>query len=112
MTIVVGGEALVDLVSRGEADLTAHLGGGPFNCARTLGRLERPVAYLGRLSSDRFGARLRDQLRADGVSLDTAVDTDDPTTLALAELDAARAASYRFYVEWTSASGLTPQAAL
>src|SRR4051812_19321201 len=110
--IVVGGEALVDLVSRGDDDIVAHLGGGPFNCARTLGRLERPVAYLGRISSDRFGARLRDQLRADGVSLDAVVHTDDPTTLALAELDAAGAASYRFYVEGTSAPGLTPEAAL
>ena len=111
-TIVVGGEALIDLVTAGEDDLAAHLGGGPFNCARTLGRLERPVAYLGRISSDRFGVRLRDQLRADGVSLEAVVDTDDPTTLALAEIDAAGAASYRFYVEGTSAPGLTVEAAL
>jgi fructokinase len=110
--IVVGGEALVDLVAGATGELSAHLGGGPFNCARTLGRLERPVAYLGRLSSDRFGTRLRDQLRADGVSLDAVVDTDDPTTLALAELDAAGAASYRFYVDGTSAPGLTPEVAL
>jgi fructokinase len=110
--IVVGGEALVDLVAADDGELTAHLGGGPFNCARTLGRLERPVAYLGRLSSDRFGARLRAQLRADGVSLEAVVDTDDPTTLALAELDDAGAATYRFYVDGTSAPGLAPEAAL
>jgi fructokinase len=110
--IVVGGEALVDLVAGAGDDLAAHLGGGPFNCARTLGRLERPVAYLGRISSDRFGVRLREQLAADGVSLDAVVDTDDPTTLALAEVDDAGAATYRFYVEGTSAPGLTPEAAL
>ena len=110
--IVVGGEALVDLVPGAGEELAAHLGGGPFNCARTLGRLGQPVAYLGRISSDRFGVRLREQLRADGVRLDAVVDTDDPTTLALAELDAAGAATYRFYVEGTSAPGLTPEAAL
>jgi len=110
--IVVGGEALVDLVAGATDELSAHLGGGPFNCARTLGRLKRPVAYLGRISSDRFGARLREQLAADGVSLDAVVDTDDPTTLALAELDDAGTATYRFYVEGTSAPGLTPEAAL
>jgi len=82
--IVVGGEALVDLVVGEDDELDVYLGGGPFNCARTLGRLEQPVAYLGRISSDRFGTRLREQLRADGVSLDAVVDTDDPTTLALA----------------------------
>ena len=110
--IVVGGEALVDLVVGGDDELAGHLGGGPFNCARTLGRLEQPVAYLGRISSDRFGARLREALRADGVSLEAVVDTEDPTTLALAELDEEGAATYRFYFEGTSVPGLTPEAAL
>ena len=110
--IVVGGEALVYLVVGGDGALAGHLGGGPFNCARTLGRLEQPVAYLGRISSDRFGARLREQLVEDGVRLDAVVDTDDPTTLALAELDEDGAATYRFYFEGTSVPGLTPETAL
>ena len=110
--ILVAGEALVDLVLGPGGEVAAHLGGGPFNCARTLGRLEQPVAYLGRISSDRFGRRLREQLGADGVALGSLVDTDDPTTLALAELDAAGAATYRFYVAGTSAPGLTAEAAL
>ena len=111
-SIVVGGEALVDLVAGGGGELDAHLGGGPFNCARTLGRLEQPVAYLGRLSNDRFGTQLREQLEEDGVSLDMVVETDDPTTLALAELDEEGAATYRFYSGGTSVPGLTPEAAL
>ena len=111
-SIVVGGEALVDLVAGGGGELDAHLGGGPFNCARTLGRLEQPVAYLGRISNDRFGVQLREQLEEDGVALDCVVETDDPTTLALAELDEEGAATYRFYVEGTSVPGLTPEAAL
>ena len=110
--ILVGGEALVDLVVRDGDEVGAHLGGGPFNCARTLGRLEQPVAYLGRLSSDRFGCRLRAQLEEDGVSLAAVVATEDPTTLALAELDAQSAATYRFYASGTSVPGLTPEAAL
>jgi fructokinase len=112
-SIVVGGEALVDLVAGGEgAELVAHLGGGPFNCARTLGRLEQPVAYLGRLSTDRFGTQLREQLREDAVSLEMVVDTEDPTTLALAEVDEQGAATYRFYSGGTSVPGLTPEDAL
>ena len=111
-SIVVGGEALVDLVAGGGGELTAHLGGGPFNCARTLGRLEQPVAYLGRLSTDRFGRRMREQLGEDGVGLDCVVGTEDPTTLALAEIDAEGAATYRFYVGGTSAPGLTIDDAL
>lgn len=110
--IVVGGEALVDLVLGADEDLRAHAGGGPFNTARTLGRLEQPVHYLGRISRDRFGARMRAQLLEDGVALDAVVDTDDPTTLALAEVDAGGSARYRFYTEGTSAPGLTPAQAL
>jgi fructokinase len=111
-SVVVGGEALVDLVAGGGGELDAHLGGGPFNCARTLGRLEQPVAFLGRISSDRFGVQMRERLEEDGVSLDAVVGTEDPTTLALAELDAEGAATYRFYVEGTSAPGLTVEDAL
>lgn len=112
MTIVVGGEALVDLVPHAAGELHAHAGGGPYNTARTLGRLEQDVHYLGCLSDDGFGARLRAQLEEDDVALDTAVDTPLPTTLALAELDETGAATYRFYTEGTSAPALEPEAAL
>jgi fructokinase len=107
-SIVVAGEALIDLVLDDAGALAPHPGGGPFNAARAIGRLEQPVRYLGRLSSDRFGALLRNELLADGVDLGSAVATDDPTTLALAELDAGGGATYRFYFEETSAPGLTP----
>jgi fructokinase len=110
--ILVGGEALYDLVVEGDDQLRAHPGGAAFNAARTIARLGEPVAYLGRLSSDRFGARLRQMLADDGVLLDAVVDTDDPTTLALAEVDPSGSAVYRFYERATSAPGLTPDAAL
>src|SRR3954467_6433387 len=111
--ILVAGEALVDLVPSETADsLAAHPGGGPFNAARTIGRLEQPVAYLGRLSRDRFGARLRELLQEDAGSLDGVVETDEPTTLALADVDDSGVARYRFYTEGTSAAGLSPGAAL
>ena len=107
--ILVGGEALYDLVDSGDDSLSAHPGGGPFNAARTIGRLEGPVAFLGRLSTDRFGTRMADILAQDGVRLDAVVRTDDPTTLAVAEFDAQGNASYRFYTDGTSAPGLSTQ---
>jgi fructokinase len=112
--ILVTGEALIDMVPTSEAvdALAAHAGGGPFNAARTIGRLERPVTYLGRMSRDRFGKRMEAMLSEDGVRLDALVHTDDPTTLALADVDAQGVARYRFYTEGTSAAGLTPQEAL
>ena len=110
--ILVGGEALYDLVVGATDDLRAHPGGGPFNTARTIGRLQQPVAYLGRLSGDRFGRTLERMLGADGVRLDAVVRTDEPTTLALAEIDDTGSARYRFYERGTSAPGLSTEAAL
>jgi fructokinase len=105
--VVVGGEALFDLVLASDDSVSGHPGGGPYNVARTLGRLGQPVLYLGRISTDGFGARLRRQLEADGVGTDAVVATDSPTTLALAELDDRGVARYRFYEVGTSAPGLT-----
>jgi fructokinase len=109
--IVVAGEALVDVVAHSDGRLVGHPGGGPYNVARTVGRLGQPAAYLGRLSSDGFGTRLRRELEADGVGTGTVVATDAPTTLALVELDASGGAAYRFYAAGTSAPGLTLEAA-
>ena len=111
MAIVVGGEALIDLVPYAD-QLSAHPGGGPYNTARTLARLEQDVHYLGCLSDDGFGATLRAHLEEDGVSLDTVVPTTKPTTLALAEVDVTGAATYRFYTDGTSAPSVTPEQAL
>jgi fructokinase len=110
--ILVGGEALYDLVLDASDHLHGHPGGAAFSTARTIGRLQQPVAYLGRLSTDRFGTTLERMLAADGVRLDAVVHTDEPTTLALAEIDDSASATYRFYERATSAPGLTPEAAL
>src|SRR4051812_9002262 len=105
--IVVTGEALIDLVLTPGGGVRAHPGGGPYNVARTIARLDRPVAYLGRISLDPFGDRLRYQLADDGVDLGAVVATDTSTTLALAQVDGAGVARYRFYDVGTSAVGLT-----
>jgi fructokinase len=109
--IVVAGEALVDVVVDRDGGLVGHPGGGPYNVARTVGRLEQPATYLGRISTDGFGARLRRELEADGVGTGTVVATDAPTTLALVEIDASGVAAYRFYAAATSAPGLALEAA-
>jgi len=110
--ILVGGEALYDLVANADGSLAGHPGGGPFNTARTIGRLRQPVTYLGRLSTDRLGETHARMLAEDGVDLSATQRTDEPSTLALASLDEAGAASYSFYAAGTAAPGLTPAAAL
>ena len=108
--IVVAGEALIDLLVGPDGHVSATPGGGPLNTARTIGRLGGQVAFLGCLSSDRFGTVLRDALAADGVDLSLVETTDEPTTLAVADLDEGGGATYRFHAEETSAPRLTAAA--
>jgi fructokinase len=105
--ILVAGESLVDLIVDSDDHIRAVPGGGPYNTARTVARLGCACAYVGRLSTDHFGQMLLKHLAADGVDTMSAVATDLPTTLAIAELDDSGSASYRFYVDGTSAPGLS-----
>ena len=54
--IVVAGEALIDILVQPDGRLTAVPGGGPFNTARTIGRLGGQVAFLGRFRTTVSGA--------------------------------------------------------
>jgi fructokinase len=108
--IVVAGEALMDVLAEPDGRLVALPGGAVFNVARALGWLGADCVYLGRLSDDRFGAELRARLTEAGARLAVEDPTAVPTTLALAELDAAGSARYRFYHVQTSASQLEPEA--
>ncbi len=104
--IAVTGEALIDLVAGQDGCLIARPGGGPFNTARTIGRLGLAPAFLGRLSADRFGRLLRASLDADGVTPAVTGPTDAPTTLAVVDVDPAGSPRYRFYTDGTSAPAL------
>jgi fructokinase len=108
--IAVIGEALIDLIVAGDAEGTAVVaarpGGGPYNTARTVGRLGMAPVFLGRLSGDGFGRMLRARLDADGVTPGIPELSEAPTTLAVAEIDPAGAARYGFYLAGTAAADL------
>ena len=104
--ITVAGEGLIDLVVDHDGRVRARPGGGPFNTARTIGRLGLAPAFLGRLSQDSFGHLLRARLDQDGVTLAVPQLADAPTTLAVVDVDAAGAPRYRFYLAGTSSCAL------
>ncbi|HEY0641382.1 MAG TPA: PfkB family carbohydrate kinase, partial [Pseudonocardiaceae bacterium] len=105
--IVVGGEALVDLVPATGGDaLRPRLGGGPFTVAVALGRLGAPVAYLGCLSTDGFGEAQLGRLAASGVDTALVRRSAAPTALAVAALQADGSARYTFYTAGTAAPDL------
>lgn len=103
MSVIVAGEALVDLVPQDGGSLLPLLGGSPYNVAVGAGRLATPTHYLGVLSNDRFGEQLAQRLTSDGVDLDLATRSETPTTLAVVHLDDDARASYAFYLDGTSA---------
>ncbi len=99
--VVVGGEALVDLVPVERhplAPLAPRLGGGPYNVAIGLGRLGTPATMLTRLSTDAFGDALLARLRDSHVDDAMVQRGEEPTTLAVVTLDETGAARYSFHV--------------
>ncbi|MFC2079809.1 carbohydrate kinase [Candidatus Bipolaricaulota bacterium] len=97
--VLVAGEALIDFVHVGEDSMTyrAMPGGSPFNVAVGLACLEVPTGFLGRLSTDPFGQRLRGVLHENGVSQDYVQDDPGPTTLAMVVKRADHEPQFLFY---------------
>ncbi|WP_113703223.1 carbohydrate kinase family protein [Nonomuraea lactucae] len=112
--ISVLGECVADAFAarrEGEVELSLRVlpGGGPANTAVALARLGTPTRFLGRISSDVFGELFRDRLAASGVDLSGCVAAAEPSTLAIASLDARGQAAYGFHADgsadwqWSSA---------
>ena len=106
--ITVAHEALIDLIVDADGHVDPRLGGAGFNVTRAVARLGRPVAYLGRLSGDRFGQLIRANLDQHGVKIAVEAPSAAPTTLALVDLDPAGVPSYHFYLDGTSAAAVGP----
>jgi fructokinase len=106
--IVVGGEALIDLVplsssvDGGLAPLRPFPGGGPYNVAITVGRLGAPVGFVSRLSTDSFAEALLGRLTLSGVDTSMVQRGAEPTTLAVAGIGPDGSARYSFHVAGTA----------
>ncbi|MFF8196392.1 carbohydrate kinase [Streptomyces bobili] len=111
--ITVVGECVADAFTEpanasNELVLRVLPGGGPANTAVALARLGTRARFLARLSGDVFGRLFRAHLEASGVDLADAVPAAEPSTLAVAELDAAGQAAFSFHAQntadwqWTS----------
>ncbi|GAB2767187.1 hypothetical protein GCM10027072_77840 [Streptomyces bullii] len=102
--ITVLGECVADAFTEpasasNELALRVLPGGGPANTAVALARLGTPARFLARLSGDVFGRLFRAHLEASGVDLSYVVAAAEPSTLAVAELDARGQAAFSFPAE-------------
>ncbi|MER7896476.1 carbohydrate kinase [Streptomyces sp. NPDC096046] len=105
--ITVLGECVADAFAEpasasGELTLRVLPGGGPANTAVSLARLGTPARFLARLSDDVFGRLFRTHLETSGVDLSSAVRAAEPSTLAVAELDAQGRAAFSFHAQNTA----------
>src|SRR5262249_51238272 len=109
VVIVVGGEALVDVVDDHGVRRPVP-GGGPFNTAVALGRLGVPVAYLGTLSRDDHGSLLSRVLIEAGVDVSFVRRSDAPTPVAVVHRQNDGGNTYTFQLAGTSFTDLPPEA--
>jgi fructokinase len=107
--IVVGGEALVDIVDD-HGLRTPVPGGGPFNTAIALGRLGMPVAYLGTLSNDEYGSLLAGLLIEAGVDMSLVRWSNAPTPRAVVHRHDGGENTYTFELAGTSLTDFPPEA--
>ena len=109
--LLVAGEALIDLMHSADGSASAAPGGSPYNLALALGRLGCNTIYRSPLSSDAYGRRLAEQLRASGVVLGGG-EVQRPTSLAIVKVDAAGQAAYEFRREGVADRTLAPMSLL
>jgi fructokinase len=107
--ILVIGEALIDLIGRGDQSYEAVVGGANANVALALAVRGERQAFLGRISDDGFGRLIRDHLASHGVNLDLAISASEQTSLAVATINEDGVATYSFYLNGTADWGWTPQ---
>ena len=100
--IVIGGDAIVDLIDRGQRLFEACPGGSTLNCALAAGQLGSQVLYVSTLSTDSYGDLLVNRLTECHVSLRADARSSAFTSLAFVSLDVTNQPSYAFYREGTA----------
>jgi fructokinase len=85
-TVQCFGEVLIDRFSSSEGVID-EFGGAPANTAIGLAKLHVPVAFIGQVGNDKYGAFLRKTLKDNGVNTDQClVSHTEPTTMAFVTL--------------------------
>jgi fructokinase len=108
-SVLVIGEALVDVVHRVDGSVAEHPGGSPANVALGLGRLGRSVDLLTDLGDDARGAVVREWLDLSGARL-LPTAGGRHTSTATARLREDGSAAYDFDLSWEPSGDVEPAA--
>ncbi|MGQ7350264.1 carbohydrate kinase family protein [Quadrisphaera oryzae] len=111
-SVLVIGEALVDVVHSSDGGVQEYPGGSPLNVAIGLSRLGRSTQLLAHLGDDARGEAVLAHLRASGVEVVEGTVRPGSTSTAQATLAADGSASYVFDLTWELPEGPALDAAL
>ena len=100
--IVIGGDAIVDLIDRERRLFEAFPGGSTVNCALAVGLMGSPVLYVSNISTDSFGDLLVDRLSECNVRLRPNSRSEACSSLAIVSFDEAGNPNYAFYRKETA----------
>ena len=109
--VITVGEATIDMILQKDGSYRPVPGGSSIIVALALGRQGCNVASLTPISSDGFGNLTRAHLESSGVDTSLLKVVQEPSTLAMATIDAQGDARYRFYIEGCSQGTWTPEPA-
>jgi fructokinase len=99
-SILVVGEAVLDVVEHRDGTTTVHPGGSPANVAVGLARLGHDVSFATQLGHDDAGSQIHAHLVRAGVEVQDACD-GVRTPTAHARIGEDGAAEYSFSIEWS-----------
>lgn len=99
-SVLVIGEALIDIVTQAGRPSEEHVGGSPANVALGLGRLGIAVRLRTALGRDERGARVARHLAASGVEIEKESYVLDHTSTAIATISPEGSARYEFDIHW------------
>jgi fructokinase len=85
MKIAILGEALIDFKSTGALAFQGFIGGSSLNVATATARLGQATMFLTQISSDLFGASLREHMTKNGIDTSHVLESNAHSTLAFVE---------------------------
>lgn len=106
-SVLVIGEALVDVVHSGDGGIKNVPGGSPANTAVALARLGITTFMKARISTDKFGLEIRSYLENQNVNLNLSLFVDEPSSVIKAHIQKDGSAKYEANLKGASDYGWT-----
>ena len=103
------GEVLIDFIPTIHESYTPFVGGAPANVAAAIAKLGGNSHFIGGISEDRFGIKIREQFDSLKIQYTTDLISPNKTAMVLVTLDDEGERSFQFYRDQTADLTVTPE---